>query len=164
MHHVYDLFLRLLPEDFRRRYGVEMALDFDDGWREAATGGWRRRVEFGMRASGDLAVSLLREWTRGARLGVVAATASVTALLWGAAGADLIDGRFRRSATFFFATGVLCLFGVIHSPAPQGTLFLPWQTGDTAPFTFAVAYLALGLIVLAAPLLSRRGEPVLQEE
>jgi hypothetical protein len=64
---------------------LEMALDFEDGWREAATGGWRRRVEFGMRASGDLAVSLLREWTRGARLGVVAATASVTALLWGLA-------------------------------------------------------------------------------
>jgi hypothetical protein len=85
MHHVYDLFLRLLPADFRRRYEVEMALDFEDGWREAATGGWRRRVEFGMRASGDLAVTLLREWTRGARLGVVAATASVTALLWGLA-------------------------------------------------------------------------------
>jgi hypothetical protein len=62
-----------------------MALDFEDGWREAATGGWWRRVEFGMRASGDLAVSLLREWTRGARVGVVAATAGVTALLWGLA-------------------------------------------------------------------------------
>lgn len=88
----------------------------------------------------------------------------VTALLWGAAGAELIDGRFRRSAIFFFAAGALCLFGVIHSPLPQGTLFLPWQTSDTTPFTFAVAYLALGLIVLAAPLFSRRGEPVLQEE
>jgi AGZA family xanthine/uracil permease-like MFS transporter len=88
----------------------------------------------------------------------------VTALLWGAAGAELIDGRFRRSATFFFTAGVLCLFGVIHSPAPQGTLFLPWHTADSTPFTFAFAYLALGLIVLAAPLFSRRGEPVLQEE
>jgi hypothetical protein len=62
-----------------------MALDFEDGWREAAAGGWRRRVAFGTRASGDLAVSLLREWTRGARLGMFAATASVTALLWGLA-------------------------------------------------------------------------------
>jgi AGZA family xanthine/uracil permease-like MFS transporter len=88
----------------------------------------------------------------------------VTALLWGAAGAELIDGRFRRSAIFFFAAGALCLFGVIHSPLPQGTLFLPWQTSDTTPFTFAVAYLALGLIVLAAPLFSRREAPVLQEE
>jgi AGZA family xanthine/uracil permease-like MFS transporter len=88
----------------------------------------------------------------------------VTALLWGAAGAELIDGRFRRSAIFFFTAGVLCLFGVIHSPAPQGTLFLPWQTGDATPFTFAGAYLALGIIVLAAPFLSRSEEPVLQEE
>jgi hypothetical protein len=62
-----------------------MALDFEDGWREAAAAGWRRRVAFGTRASGDLAVSLLREWTRGARLGVLAATASVTATLWGLA-------------------------------------------------------------------------------
>jgi hypothetical protein len=85
VHHVYNLFLRLLPEDFRRRYGVEMAVDFEDGWREAAAAGWRRRVAFGTRASGDLAVSLLREWTRGARLGVLAATASVTATLWGLA-------------------------------------------------------------------------------
>ena len=83
MRRVYDLFLRLLPADFRRRYGVEMALDFEDGWRDAATGGWRRRVAFGMRASGDLAVTVLREWTRGARLGVAAATAGMTALLWG---------------------------------------------------------------------------------
>jgi adenine/guanine/hypoxanthine permease len=88
----------------------------------------------------------------------------VTALLWGAAGAELIDARFRRSAIFFFTAGVLCLFGVIHSPAPQGTLFLPWNIEDRTPFTFAFAYLALGLIVLAAPLLSRREEPVLQEE
>jgi AGZA family xanthine/uracil permease-like MFS transporter len=87
----------------------------------------------------------------------------VTALLWGAAGAELIDGRFRRSAVFFFTAGALCLFGVIHSPAPQGTLFLPWQTSDKTPFTFAAAYVALGIIVLAAPLLSRREEPVLQE-
>src|SRR5262249_12253264 len=50
----------------------------------------------------------------------------ITAVLWGAAAADLIDGRFVRSALFFFAAALLCLFGVIHSPAPQGTLFLPW--------------------------------------
>jgi AGZA family xanthine/uracil permease-like MFS transporter len=88
----------------------------------------------------------------------------VTALLWGAAGAELIDHRFRRSAIFFFTAGVLCLFGVIHSPRPQGTFFLPWQTPDTTPFTFAVAYLALGLIVLAAPMLTRGEAPILSED
>ena len=80
----------------------------------------------------------------------------VTALLWGAASAELIDGRFRRGAIYFAAAGVLCLFGVIHSPAAQGTFFLPWRIADPAPFTFAAGYAMLALIVLAAPLGARR--------
>jgi AGZA family xanthine/uracil permease-like MFS transporter len=71
----------------------------------------------------------------------------VTALLWGAATAELIDRRFRRSALYFFAAAVLCLFGVIHSPTAQGTFFLPWKVGDATPFTFAAAYFALGVLV-----------------
>jgi AGZA family xanthine/uracil permease-like MFS transporter len=74
----------------------------------------------------------------------------VTALIWGAATAELIDRRFRRSALYFFAGAVLCLFGVIHSPTAQGTFFLPWQIADRTPLTFAAAYAALGLLVLAA--------------
>jgi AGZA family xanthine/uracil permease-like MFS transporter len=74
----------------------------------------------------------------------------VTALLWGAAVAELIDRRFVRSAVYCFAGAVLCLFGVIHSPTAQGTFFLPWKIADPAPFTFAAAYAALGLLVLAA--------------
>lgn len=73
----------------------------------------------------------------------------ITALLWGAAAAELIDGRFVRSGLYFFAAAVLCLFGVIHSPAAQGTLFLPWQAGATS-LQLAAAYFLLGLIVLAA--------------
>jgi len=74
----------------------------------------------------------------------------VTALLWGAAVAELIDRRFVRSAVYCFAGAVLCLFGVIHSPTAQGTFFLPWKIADPAPFTFAASYAALGLLVLAA--------------
>jgi AGZA family xanthine/uracil permease-like MFS transporter len=76
----------------------------------------------------------------------------VAALLWGAATAELIDRRFARSAVYFFAAAVLCLFGVIHSPAAQGTFFLPWRVPDTTPYTFAAAYAALGLLMLAAAL------------
>ncbi len=78
-----------------------------------------------------------------------------SALLWGAATAELIDGRFRRSSAYFLAGAVLCLFGVIHSPAPQGTLFLPWQSASGIPFHFALAYLAAGLLVAAAGWLPR---------
>jgi adenine/guanine/hypoxanthine permease len=73
----------------------------------------------------------------------------ITALLWGAAAAELIDRRFVRSALYFFGSALLCLFGVIHSPAPQGTLFLPWQAGATS-LHLAAAYFILGVIVLAA--------------
>jgi AGZA family xanthine/uracil permease-like MFS transporter len=73
----------------------------------------------------------------------------VTAVLWGAAAAALIDRRFRRSAAYLFVASILCLFGVIHSPAAQGTLFLPWQAGSQIPFHLAAAYAALGLLFVA---------------
>lgn len=82
MRHAYDMLLRLYPIAFRRRYGVEMSLDFADGWAEARACGPIATLAFVRRAAGDLAVSLLREWTRGARLAIVAATIGVTTLLW----------------------------------------------------------------------------------
>ena len=80
----------------------------------------------------------------------------ITALVWGSATADLIDRRFLRSALAFFAAAVLCLFGVIHSSAPAGTLFLPWRAGSSVPFHFAAAYAALGLIAALAARAGRR--------
>ena len=82
MRHAYERLLRLYPDAFRRRYGVEMALDFADGWAEARACGRLAALAFLRRAAGDLAVSLLREWASGARLAIVAATAGVTLLLW----------------------------------------------------------------------------------
>jgi AGZA family xanthine/uracil permease-like MFS transporter len=76
----------------------------------------------------------------------------VTALLWGAAAANLIDGRFLRSGLFFFGAALLCLFGVIHSPATQGTLFFPWQAGAIS-LQLAAGYAILGLTVAASSLL-----------
>lgn len=87
----------------------------------------------------------------------------VTALLWGAAAAELIDGRFRRGALYFVGAAVLCLFGVIHSPAAQGTFFLPWRIADRSPFTFAAGYVTLALIVLAASLARRQGDRKVRE-
>jgi hypothetical protein len=85
VRHAYDVLLRLYPEAFRRRYGVEMSLDFADGLAEARAGGPAAAIVFAVRVAGDLVVSLLREWTRGARLAIVAATAGITLLLWGVA-------------------------------------------------------------------------------
>jgi AGZA family xanthine/uracil permease-like MFS transporter len=82
----------------------------------------------------------------------------ITALLWGAAAAELIDGRFLRSSLFFLGAAVLCLFGVIHSPAAQGTLFLPWRAGPTS-IQLAGAYAALALVILASSRLLRLPQP-----
>lgn len=85
MVHAYAVLLRLYPEAFRRRYAAEMVLDFQDALDAARAVG---RVAVGAcasRAIGDLAVSLVREWNIAGRLAMLAATASVTMLVWGLA-------------------------------------------------------------------------------
>lgn len=82
----------------------------------------------------------------------------ITAVLWGAAAAALIDRRFGASALYLLAAAVLCLFGVIHSPAAQGTLFLPWRAGSAISFQLAAAYTALALTVFAGRYLPREGD------
>jgi AGZA family xanthine/uracil permease-like MFS transporter len=49
----------------------------------------------------------------------------ITSLLWGAALAALIDGRYGRAAAYFLAAAVLALFGVIHSPFRDQVIDLP---------------------------------------
>ncbi|HEX7252144.1 MAG TPA: MFS transporter [Thermoanaerobaculia bacterium] len=74
----------------------------------------------------------------------------ITAVLWGAFAAELIDRRFLRSAAYLATAALLCLFGVIHSPAALGTLFVPWRAPSPIPFHLAAAYAALALTVFAA--------------
>jgi hypothetical protein len=83
--HAYAVVLRLYPRTFRRRYATEMLLDFEDALYAARAGGWVAVGAFAMSVIGDLAVSVPREWARTVRLGVMAATAGLTALLWGLA-------------------------------------------------------------------------------
>jgi hypothetical protein len=83
--HAYAVLLRLYPRAFRRRYAAEMSLDFEDALCAARAAGRAAVGAFAMRALGDLAVSLAREWSRTGRLALTAATAGLTALLWGLA-------------------------------------------------------------------------------
>jgi hypothetical protein len=80
--HAYAVLLWLYPEPFRRRYAVEMLLDFEDALSAARAGGWVAIGRFAMRALGDLSVSLTREWSRTSGLALTAATAAITALFW----------------------------------------------------------------------------------
>lgn len=71
----------------------------------------------------------------------------ISALIWGAAAAELVDRRFARSAWCLVAGAVACLFGVIHSPAAQGTFLLPWRAGSPLPWHFAFGYLSAALVI-----------------
>jgi AGZA family xanthine/uracil permease-like MFS transporter len=82
----------------------------------------------------------------------------VTAVLWGAAAAALIDRRFGRSAAYLLAASVLCLFGVMHSPTPQATLFLPWRAGSPISLHVAAAYVAMAMTILVIPRLGRQDD------
>lgn len=68
----------------------------------------------------------------------------VTALLWGATFAHVLDHRPGRAAGFLVVAAALTLCGVIHSPLPSGALFSP-----LAPPSAIVWHLAAGYAVMA---------------
>jgi AGZA family xanthine/uracil permease-like MFS transporter len=72
----------------------------------------------------------------------------LTALLWGSMLACLIDGKNRHAAVWASVCGLLALFGVIHSVAPSGALYLPWKASSSLPLTTAIAYLLMASIFL----------------
>jgi AGZA family xanthine/uracil permease-like MFS transporter len=82
----------------------------------------------------------------------------ISALIWGAATAELVDRRFGRSACCLVAGALACLFGVIHSPAAQGTFVLPWRAGSQLPWHFAFGYLGAALVIFVAKFFPNRGK------
>ena len=76
----------------------------------------------------------------------------LTAMLWGAFLAEMIDRRLKRCASYLVVLAVFTFFGAIHSATPQGTMYLPWTLADplarTAAYQFALGYLALAALVL----------------
>jgi adenine/guanine/hypoxanthine permease len=76
----------------------------------------------------------------------------LTAMLWGAALAFLIDRRVRATAAVLGVAATLTLFGLIHSVLPTGGVYLPWSAallGSTVPFHWAAGYVAFAVLVLA---------------
>jgi AGZA family xanthine/uracil permease-like MFS transporter len=73
----------------------------------------------------------------------------LTAMLWGAAAAQVIDRQLPRAALFFGLCAIFSLFGVIHSARSDGGLYLPWETGLRLPWELGLAYgVVAGLMVL----------------
>ena len=76
----------------------------------------------------------------------------LTAMLWGAVLAFLIDRRIGAAAVVLGIAAVLALFGFIHSVLPTGGIYLPWRPvllGSGTPYRWAAAYALLAAMVLA---------------
>jgi len=132
---LYRLLLRLYPPSFRRRFGTEMALVFQDRCRqEQRLGGRRGLLALWMRTLGDIAMTVPREnllalfqsvRARELRPGIlsVAALTVVVAVVanysvWSVLGAFLqhtyvIAARFPADLLFYLlaATSVLIVIG-----------------------------------------------------
>ncbi|MEP6492417.1 MAG: hypothetical protein ABJF01_07060 [bacterium] len=72
----------------------------------------------------------------------------LTAMLWGGAVAFLIDRRIVAAAAAFGTCAILALFGFIHSVTPTGGIYLPWRTGSTLPYHWAIAYAGFAALIL----------------
>ncbi|MBW1807741.1 MAG: MFS transporter [Deltaproteobacteria bacterium] len=72
----------------------------------------------------------------------------LTAMLWGAFSAHLIDRNFLKSAIFLGICAVLSLVGMIHSIVPDGKLYLPWLMNNDLPWRIGTGYAAFALLLL----------------
>jgi len=70
----------------------------------------------------------------------------VTSMLWSTLLIDLIDRRRGRVLAVSVLAAVLTLFGVMHSPYPDGRFFLPDASLPSASFLLATGYLLFGLV------------------
>jgi adenine/guanine/hypoxanthine permease len=88
----------------------------------------------------------------------------LTAMLWGAFLAEMIDRRLKRSALYLVILSVFSFFGVVHSSSSDGNVYLPWRLpGElerAIPYQFAIGYLALAALLLLLSLTKESREPV----
>ncbi len=87
----------------------------------------------------------------------------LTAMIWGACVAFLIDRQIWRAALAMVSGAVCAFFGLIHSVFASGDLYLPWTLVEFArskgvvlaerslliPYEFALAYLGLAAVIPA---------------
>ncbi|MFH0800348.1 MAG: hypothetical protein V2A66_09255 [Pseudomonadota bacterium] len=71
----------------------------------------------------------------------------ITAMLWGAAYAHMIDRNTKTSALYFAICAAFCSFGMIHSAAPEGGLYFPWHAPHPAAYHFTAGYLTVAVLI-----------------
>lgn len=86
----------------------------------------------------------------------------LTAMLWGAVVACLIDRRLRRACVYLLVLAGLAFFGVIHSPIPGGAMALPWHLTPLqarVAYQFTEGYLVLAVLMFGLSFTSGAREP-----
>lgn len=74
----------------------------------------------------------------------------ITAMLWASWLIWVIDHRLMRAAGIAALCALLTLCGLIHSPFPDGRIFLPWQEGvPPHVFNLAIGYGLLAILCAA---------------
>ncbi len=89
----------------------------------------------------------------------------LTAMLWGAFVAKLIDRHLKMASFYLLICAVLTFFGMIHSAVPDGNMYFPWLLPDFArriPYQFTAAYLAVALLFFVLSFTKESREPVPQ--
>jgi AGZA family xanthine/uracil permease-like MFS transporter len=80
----------------------------------------------------------------------------LTAMLWGAFLAQLIDKKIKAASLYLLILSVFSFFGIIHSAIPDGDMYLPWRLGFPAnqvPYQFSAAYVVLAVLIMVLSML-----------
>jgi AGZA family xanthine/uracil permease-like MFS transporter len=81
----------------------------------------------------------------------------LTAMLWGAFSARLIDHKLPGAAAYLGICAAFSLFGVIHSVDPAGSLYWPWTSGSELNRHIAIGYAMFAVLLLALDRGARQG-------
>ncbi len=89
----------------------------------------------------------------------------ITAILWGAATAELIDRRFRASALYLITGAVFCLFGDdSFADGPEERSCCRGGLASALPWHLAAAYAVAALTMAVARFLPREMPRKLQDD
>lgn len=86
----------------------------------------------------------------------------LTAMLWGAFIAELIDRRLKASAIYLLILAGLTYFGIVHSVDPTGRMYKPWELEAAAariPYEFCTAYIVLAVLFFLLSFTPQSKEP-----
>lgn len=86
----------------------------------------------------------------------------LTAMLWGAFVAEMIDRKLWRSAAYLVILAALTAPGIIHSASPQGNMYNPFDLPpdvQMVPQLFTLGYLALAAMLVLLSFTPQSQEP-----